>query len=186
MNIGDRIKNRRIELKLSVDEVAERLGKNRATVYRYENNDIENLPTTVLEPLAEILETTPAYLMGWEDDDVRLIHDSAFSLASIYEVFGYELYTLCDSYLSLLEKENKEQLLSFASFLLKRERGKDFEMPTEEEVLNYINTEKVSKILDADFHNSYGWANAAHTRTDIAVTDADVQNDEDIMDDENF
>ena len=66
MNIGERIKQRRVELELSVDEVASRLGKNRATVYRYENSDIENLPTTVLEPLARILQTTPAYLMGYD------------------------------------------------------------------------------------------------------------------------
>lgn len=65
MNIGERIKNRRKELDLSVDDVANRLGKNRATIYRYESSDIENLPITILEPLAGILKTTPDYLMGW-------------------------------------------------------------------------------------------------------------------------
>lgn len=69
LNIGDRIRNRRIELGLSVEDVAKKLGKNRATVYRYESNDIENLPTTVLEPLSKILDTTPAQLMGWNDLD---------------------------------------------------------------------------------------------------------------------
>ena len=68
MKIGDRIKQRRKFLGLSVDELAEKLGKNRATVYRYESSDIEKLPTTVLEPLADALKTTPSYLMGWEDD----------------------------------------------------------------------------------------------------------------------
>lgn len=69
MTIGERIKQRRMELGLSVDEVAEKLGKNRATVYRYESNEIENLPVGTLEPLAKILETTPAQLMGWEDEE---------------------------------------------------------------------------------------------------------------------
>lgn len=67
MTIGERIRERRKELGLSVDELAERLNKNRATIYRYESNDIEKLPTTVLEPLANALGVTPAYLMGWED-----------------------------------------------------------------------------------------------------------------------
>lgn len=66
MTIGERIKSRRIELGLSVDDVASKLNKNRATVYRYESSYIEKLPTTVLEPLANVLHTTPAYLMGWE------------------------------------------------------------------------------------------------------------------------
>ena len=66
MTIGDRIRSRRLKLGLSVDEVANRIGKNRATVYRYESSDIEDLPTSVLEPLSKALQTTPGYLMGWE------------------------------------------------------------------------------------------------------------------------
>ncbi len=66
MTIGERIKERRKELGLSVDELAEKLGKNRATIYRYESNEIEKLPTTVLEPLANALGVSPGYLMGWE------------------------------------------------------------------------------------------------------------------------
>lgn len=67
MTTGDRIKARREELGLSVSELASKLGKHRATVYRYESNDIENFPADVLIPLAEVLNTTPAHLMGWED-----------------------------------------------------------------------------------------------------------------------
>ena len=68
MTIGERIRERRKQLGLTVDELSERLGKNRATVYRYESNDIEKLPTTVLEPLAKALDVSPAYLMGWEEN----------------------------------------------------------------------------------------------------------------------
>ena len=67
MTIGERIKQRREELGLSVEEVARLLGKHRATIYRYESNEIEKFPTDTLEPIAKALHTTPAYLMGWED-----------------------------------------------------------------------------------------------------------------------
>lgn len=66
MNVGKRIKERRLELNMTVEELANRLNKNRTTVYRYEKGDIENLPMDILGPLAEALETTPAYLMGWD------------------------------------------------------------------------------------------------------------------------
>ena len=66
MNIGQRIKSRRLELNMSVDELAAKIGKNRATVYRYESREIEDLPTSILEPLSKALQTTPGYLMGWE------------------------------------------------------------------------------------------------------------------------
>lgn len=67
MTIGQKIKELRKQLNMSVDELAIKLGKNRATIYRYERGDIENLPLDVLEPLANALETTPGYLMGWEN-----------------------------------------------------------------------------------------------------------------------
>jgi transcriptional regulator with XRE-family HTH domain len=66
MDVGKRIKERRIELNISVDELAKRLNKNRTTVYRYEKGDIENLPMDILGLLAKALNTTPAYLMGWD------------------------------------------------------------------------------------------------------------------------
>jgi len=72
MNIGDRIKQCRLELGLSADELAQKIGKSRATVYRYENGDIENMPTTVLEPIAKALNTTPANLIGWEEPENHL------------------------------------------------------------------------------------------------------------------
>lgn len=67
--IGNRIKQRRIKLGLSVDELAKRLNKNRATVYRYENDEIENMPVGIINSLSKILDTTPTFIMGWEDDD---------------------------------------------------------------------------------------------------------------------
>lgn len=85
-NIGYRIKQRRKELKLSADVVAEKLGVSRSTVFRYEKGDIEKVPTTILEKLAEVLKTTPAYLIGWESEDnsvyAKMLHDSFDSLNS--------------------------------------------------------------------------------------------------------
>lgn len=66
MTVGERIKQRRKELKMSADELGKKLGKDRSTVFRYENGDIEKLPIDILEPVAKALQTTPEYLMGWE------------------------------------------------------------------------------------------------------------------------
>lgn len=66
MNIGQRMKERRKELKMSADELGKKLNKDRSTIYRYEKGDIENLPLELLEPIAKALDTTPQYLMGWE------------------------------------------------------------------------------------------------------------------------
>lgn len=66
MEIYERIKMRRKEIGMSAEKVAEKLGVSPATIYRYENNDIKKFPTDILEPLAKVLHTTPAYLLGIE------------------------------------------------------------------------------------------------------------------------
>lgn len=68
MVIGKRIKQRRKQLGMSADKLAKYLGKDRSTVYRYEKGDIENMPLDILEPIAKALETTPQFLMGWEEE----------------------------------------------------------------------------------------------------------------------
>lgn len=77
MTIGERIKNRRKALKMNADDVAEKLGVSRSTVFRYEKGDIEKFPTQLLNQIADVLHTTPGYLMGWEKSDNE-------SITSIY------------------------------------------------------------------------------------------------------
>ena len=78
MTVGDRIKHLRKEKGISVEKLAELIGKDRATVYRYESQDIEKMPTSVLEPLAKALGTTPSYLMGWESNASLLPQENVF------------------------------------------------------------------------------------------------------------
>lgn len=66
MTTGQRIKIRRKEIGISAEYVAEKLGVSPATIYRYENGDIEKVPGDRLAPIAKILQTTPQALMGWE------------------------------------------------------------------------------------------------------------------------
>ena len=67
MTTGERMKQRRKEIGLSAEKVAERLGVSPATIYRYEKGDIEKVPVDIFAELAKILQTTPAYLMCWEE-----------------------------------------------------------------------------------------------------------------------
>lgn len=64
MTTGENIRTRRKQLGMTVDDLAAKLGKNRATIYRYESDAIE-MPASLLKPLAEALDTTPDDLMDW-------------------------------------------------------------------------------------------------------------------------
>ena len=81
MTVGERIKLRRKELGMSADKLGEAIGKNRATVFRYENGYIEKMPLDVIEYIAEALYTTPQYLMGWEDDNEKTATENGSGLS---------------------------------------------------------------------------------------------------------
>jgi transcriptional regulator with XRE-family HTH domain len=76
MEVHERIANRRKELDISADRVAEVLGVSRATIYRYESAYIEKIPVAILASLAAVLRTTPAYLLGLVDDPNADINSS--------------------------------------------------------------------------------------------------------------
>ena len=65
-DIGVRIKDRRIELGMSQDELAEKMGyKSRSTIAKIEKG-VNDVTQSNIVKFAEILNTTTAYLMGWE------------------------------------------------------------------------------------------------------------------------
>ena len=66
--IVKRIRDRRIELGLSYQDVADATGLSKSTIQRYETGSIRKVPINQIEDLARALHTTPSYLMGWDDN----------------------------------------------------------------------------------------------------------------------
>lgn len=66
MNIGDRIKQLRELQGLTLEQVGDSIGVNKATVQRYEKGTID-IKRTVAMKLAKILNTNPSYILGWTD-----------------------------------------------------------------------------------------------------------------------
>ncbi len=64
----DRLKKRRIDMGLTLEEVAQELNVERPTIQRYESGKIKSVSTTTVEKLAKALRCSPAYLMGWSDE----------------------------------------------------------------------------------------------------------------------
>lgn len=123
MSVGTRIKNRRNELDMSVEELARKLNKNRATIYRYEKGEIENLPLDILEPLAKALDTTPQYLMGWEYKElVGMRMNDGFN-ESIYFAINKTNVKHVERWhkefgLEPFSDEEHEKLIEYAKFLI--------------------------------------------------------------------
>ncbi len=66
--IQKRLKKQRLKNNYTLAELAELLNVKEATVQRYESGEIKNIKHDTIVKLAEILQCTPSYLMGWQDD----------------------------------------------------------------------------------------------------------------------
>jgi len=67
--IGRRIKELRRQQRLTLEELAEKIGTSKQTINRYENGIISNIPSEKIVALAQALGTTPQNLMGWSDTE---------------------------------------------------------------------------------------------------------------------
>lgn len=100
MDIGSRLRQLRENANLTQEEVGIQLGVTKATVNRYESGKID-IKRTIAIKLAKILNTTPSYIMGWEDS----AKTSSYNLPDITlpsevdpDRFAIQMYKKLDSY----------------------------------------------------------------------------------------
>lgn len=68
MTLGEKIRYLRIKNHLSQEALATALKTTKQAIYKYENGIVTNIPLDKIEILSHILNTTPSYLMGWEEE----------------------------------------------------------------------------------------------------------------------
>lgn len=68
MSIYDRIRKRRDELGMSQQELANKTGYNSRSAINKIELGLRDISQSKIELFAEALQTTPAYLMGWEEE----------------------------------------------------------------------------------------------------------------------
>ena len=71
--IGEKLKQKRLELGLTLEEIGKRTGVSRATIQRYESGVITNIPSDKIELISLALNVSPSYLMGWDQDSIAPI-----------------------------------------------------------------------------------------------------------------
>lgn len=67
MTMADRIKERRLQMTYTQEELAQKLGLQKSAIAKYENGRVENIKRSVIAEMANVLECSPSYLMGWDN-----------------------------------------------------------------------------------------------------------------------
>ncbi len=69
MDMGQKIGALRKDRNLTLAELGAKVGVGASTVRKWETGFIENIRSDKIQKLAAALETTPAYLMGWPEQE---------------------------------------------------------------------------------------------------------------------
>lgn len=185
-DIIDRIKNRRNELMMSYQDLADKTGLSKSTLQRYETGSIKNMPIDKLGILAKALNANPVWLMGYDVPKEIPNYINSTSLSQ-------EETTLLENY-NKLNSKGKEKLIDYSDDLTTN--------------IKYINNTSVDEITatieDDEFTKAKKKALEARKKAEqyfkenphlmpIAshdkegeFTDEDYKHDDDIMNDDDF
>lgn len=101
--MAKRIKALRQEKGLTLEQVADVVGVGKSTVRKWETGMIANMRRDKIADLAKALGTTPAYLMGWEEENVEKESSPSEQQLTEGEMTMLELFRLVP--------EDKQQLV---------------------------------------------------------------------------
>ena len=86
MGMADRIKERRNIMGYTQEELGRKIGLQKSAIAKYENGRVENIKRNVITDMARILECSPCYLMGWEQESLR--PEKAPKIIQYYEMLN--------------------------------------------------------------------------------------------------
>ena len=113
--IGDRIRERRKQLKMSQAELAQIAGfKSRSSVNKIEVEG-RSVTSSKLKVIADALQTTPAFLMGWEEEEESVaVKSESFISIPLYQSISCGTGAFVD--------ENVEDYISIPASMLNRRK----------------------------------------------------------------
>ena len=117
MEIKDKLKQRRIELSLTMADVANAVGVSEATVSRWESGNISDMKRNRIVALAKVLQISPTVIMGWDDENSQQINKAtAFGYITPHEkklIDAYrskpQMQSAVDTLLGITEETSEER-----------------------------------------------------------------------------
>lgn len=110
MNTGERIKALRNELKMTQEELGEKVGLQKSAIAKYENGRVVNLKRSMIAKLADALNCAPSYLMCMDDPEEKQPEQEAVD----------EKSARMQELLQQMSDDDKQDVLKYMEFLLSK------------------------------------------------------------------
>ena len=133
------LKKRRMELGMSLQFVANRVGVSKSTVLRWENGDIENMKRDKVQKLAQVLRISPLEVMGIDKlqeienqsqiqsqailDDMLTIAERSEKKQNEAEMLS-RVFSYVEKIMSLSE-ENRNEIKRYIDYVIDKEKNNE-------------------------------------------------------------
>lgn len=160
MTVGERIKKMREKHNMTQTELAKRTSSTKQTIYKYENGIITNIPSDKLETIAHVLHVSPAYLMGWINDErvdaIDYYYEAINTILATLENQGYSYVetNTCD-YIFYDKDGNEVANISEGELISRYERIKMNSLTHAAKYLLNLDSQQIATI--AAHHDEEEW-----------------------------
>ena len=118
MTIGQRIKKLLEESNYSRTEVAEKIDVSKQTLYKYENDIVTNIPSDKIEKMAKIFNCSPAYLMGWNQNEIDAVAEIQKEANEYSDRLENKFKSFMEEFGELeLTKEEMQEVFDYAKYI---------------------------------------------------------------------
>lgn len=121
MTKGNRIKNRREELGMGQTELAKKVGISKQSLYKYEKDIVTNIPSNIIEKLSRALDTTPAFIMGWKENETDVITEFEDYYQSLSKKAS-RLAVYLDAF-AKLSPESQDKVIDYMNYQIEKENN---------------------------------------------------------------
>lgn len=117
MNVGEKLKQKRIEKGYTQEELAKVLGINRTTIAKYESNRTKRLTADQLQPFCEVLGCNLLWLMGMTELDGTI--ENVLDAIEEEDRFYTDIRDACLRYNGLgrvFDRNDYEEIINYIKF----------------------------------------------------------------------
>ena len=133
--MGQRIKQCRLHMHMTQEELGNRLGVQKSAIRKYEKGIVDNIPRSRIALMAEIFGVDPVWLMGFEDSDFDDQYNAAGKLSKELQVMDDVADTFGDAardflfLLNRLDDVDKARIMERMQTMLEADKyQKDIEL----------------------------------------------------------
>jgi transcriptional regulator with XRE-family HTH domain len=111
---GTRIKELRLIVGMSQEELGRRVGVQRAAIQKYEKGTVSNIPIHTIEKIARVFDVSPSYILGWGIESPNPLATEVKIIQGVNKFFGNGAVELLENYVTL-DDHGKSKVLEYSN-----------------------------------------------------------------------